>query len=141
MKNYEKPIVMINEDMAEGVYAASGDCWTIRVERDQADAGGYSTYRMYADHSTALQHISQATTITVTFSTQISKAEYEDKGVAVSVSGNSVTLSRETHGNSYLSGDNFKSLLKVWTVDGSVPEEKPAATIVCTKTVNVQGNF
>lgn len=29
MKKYEKPIVMINEDLAEGVYAASGDgCWT-----------------------------------------------------------------------------------------------------------------
>lgn len=29
MKNYERPIVMINEDLAEGVYAASGDgCWT-----------------------------------------------------------------------------------------------------------------
>lgn len=141
MKNYEKPIVMINEDMAEGVYAASGDCWTISVVRDQADAGGYSTYRIYADHSTALQHISQATKITVYFSTAISKAEYEDKDVVVTVSGNSVTLSREMHGNSYLSGDNFKSLLKIWTVDGSVPEENPSSTIVCTKTVNVQGNF
>lgn len=37
MKKYEKPIVMINEDLAEGVYAASGapagydssDCWVI----------------------------------------------------------------------------------------------------------------
>ena len=26
MKKYEKPVVMINEEVAEGVYAASG-CW------------------------------------------------------------------------------------------------------------------
>jgi len=25
MKNYEKPVVMVNEELAEGVYAASGD--------------------------------------------------------------------------------------------------------------------
>lgn len=147
MKNYERPIVMINEDLAEGVYAASGagqgsnECWTIYVKRDQEDAGGYSTYRLYCDHSTALQHISVATTMTITFCTAIEKAEYEDASVSVSVSGNSVTLSRECHGNSYLSGDNFKSLLKVWTVDGSAPELEPPATISCTKTVNVQGNF
>lgn len=140
MKNYERPIVIINEDLAEGVYAASGDCWSIYVKRDQSDAGGYSTFRIFADHSTSLQHVSQGTSMTITFSTAISKAEYEDNNVSVTWSGNSVTLSREMHGNSYLSGDNFKSLLKVWTVDGSVPNDDPSATIACTKVVNVQGN-
>ena len=31
MKKYEKPVVMINEEVAEGVYAASG-CWTFTYE-------------------------------------------------------------------------------------------------------------
>ncbi len=35
MKNYERPIVMINEDLAEGVYAASGDCYTVTAHITQ----------------------------------------------------------------------------------------------------------
>lgn len=38
MKNYERPIVMINEDLAEGVYAASGaDCWVIEYAKRTLD--------------------------------------------------------------------------------------------------------
>ena len=28
MKNYERPVVLLNEELAEGVYAGSGDCYT-----------------------------------------------------------------------------------------------------------------
>lgn len=35
MKNYERPVVMINEDLAEGVYAASGDCYTVTAQIQQ----------------------------------------------------------------------------------------------------------
>lgn len=39
MKNYEKPMVMVNEGLAEGVYAASGDCW----KNLQAEITDYNT--------------------------------------------------------------------------------------------------
>ena len=51
MKKYEKPIVMINEELAEGVYAASGqsvDCWII-------DKNGETTNFVAGDSSREFQ--------------------------------------------------------------------------------------
>lgn len=140
MKNYQKPMVIADDVLAESVYMASGDgdCWTISVSKDQADAGGYSTFRIQANHATNLQHISKATTIVVQFNQPITSAIYE--GFTVSVSGNTLTGYRESLADSYLSGDNFNSLLKVWTSGDCKTLECTGATISCTKTVNVQGN-
>ncbi len=142
MKAYERPIVLVNEELAEGVYAASGaatevstDCWTVNVNRDQEDAGGYSTYRVAATHSSSVTHISTKTVVTVVFDGTVTSAEYE--GFDVSVSGNTVTLTRESHANAYYSGDNFNSLLKVWPKGLSVT----SSGISCTHAVNVQGGF
>ena len=140
MKAYERPIVLVNEELAEGVYAASGaevstDCWTVDVTRDQEDAGGYSTYRVAATHSNSVTHISTKTVVTVVFDGAVTSAEYE--GFDVSVSGNTVTLTRESHANGYYSGDNFNSLLKVWPKGLSVT----SSGINCTHAVNVQGGF
>lgn len=141
MKKYERPIVLVNEELAEGVYAASGgaevtsDCWTVNVTKDQEDAGGYSTYRVAATHSNSVTHISTKTVVTVVFDGTVTSAEYE--GFDVSVSGNTVTLTRESHANAYYSGDNFNSLLKVWPKGLSVT----SSGISCTHAVNVQGGF
>ena len=64
MKNYQKPVLIADDVLSESVYMASGDadCWTIAVSKDQADAGGYATFRIQANHATNLQHISKATT-------------------------------------------------------------------------------
>lgn len=140
---YEKPIVLVNEELAEGVYAASGaastetssECWTVSVTRDQEDAGGYSTYRVAATHSNSVTHISSKTVVTVEFNGAVTSAEYE--GFDVSVSGSTVTLTRESHANAYYSGDNFNSLLKVWPKGLAVT----SSGIVCTHEVNVQGGF
>ena len=144
MKNYVKPIVLLNDELAEGVYAASGagettsDCWTVDVYRDQSDAGGYSTFRVSATHSTDVVHISTKTVVTVVFSDTVTSAQYE--GFNVSVSGNTVTLTRESHANAYNSGDNFNSLLKIWSPTYSTIEVVSAG-ISCTHAVNVQGGY
>lgn len=140
MKNYERPVVLVNEEVAEGVYAASGgevssDCWTVSVTMDQSDAGGYSTYRVAASHSNDVEHISTKTVVTVVFNGTVTSAEYE--GFDVSVSGNVVTLTRESHANAYQSGDNFNSLLKIWPAGLGVTD----SGITCTHAVNVQGGF
>lgn len=145
MKNYEKPVVLVNEELAEGVYAASGavatttetssECWTVTVTRDQEDAGGYSTYRVSALHSNEVVHISSKTVVTVVFDGTVTAAKFE--GFEASISGNTVTLTRESHANGYRSGDNFNSLLQIWPKGLAVS----SSGIVCTHEVNVQGGF
>lgn len=140
MKNYQKPVVIADDVLAESVYMASGDgdCWTISVSKDQADAGGYATFRVQANHATNLQHISKATTIVIQFNQPVTDVIYE--GFVVYPSGNSITGYRESLADSYLSGDNFNSLLKVWTSGDLASLQCTGATITCSKTVNVQGN-
>lgn len=140
MKSYVKPMVVANDVLAESVYMASGDgdCWTISVRKDQDNAGGYATFRVQADHHKNLQHISKATTIVVQFNQPVTAAQYE--GFTITVSGNTITGYREQLGDSYLSGDNFNSLLKIWTDGAPETLQCTGATITCSKTVNVQGN-
>lgn len=139
-KNYVKPMILANDELAEGIYLASGDgdCWTISVSKDQADAGnGASTFRIQANHSTNLQHISSKTTMVISFNQTISSAVFE--GFSASVSGNTVVLERQLLADSYMSGDNFNSMLRVVGEDGNTLQ-CTGATISCTKEVNVQGN-
>jgi hypothetical protein len=138
----KKPILFVTDDLAEGVYADSGvttgDCWTVTVTRDQQDAGGYSTFRIKADHSTAVQHISTKTVVTIVFNGTVNSAEYE--GFDVKVQGDKVILTRESHANAYLSGDNFNSLLKIWSPTYQTIQSI-SANIVCTHATNVQGKY
>lgn len=49
MKLYEKPIVLLNEDLAEGVYAASGggdDCYTVTAYIHQQPETGRGDFRI-----------------------------------------------------------------------------------------------
>lgn len=151
---YNKPMLLVNDDLAEGVYAASGadevvgegsggsttstDCWTVSVNKDQNDAGGYCTFRVAANHSQSVTHISSKTVVTIVFSDTVTSAEFE--GFSASVSGNTVTLTRESHANAYYSGDNFNTLLKIWAPnyrDISVV----SSGITCTHETNVQGGI
>lgn len=139
---YMKPLVLSDSDLAEGVYAASGasttDCWTLNVSKDQSDAGGYCTFRVDARHSQSVTHISTKTVITLVFSDIVTSAEFENFGV--SVSGNTVTLTRESHANAYYSGDNFNSLLKIWAPNYRTINVVSKG-ISCTHAVNVQGGY
>lgn len=136
MSEYLKPVVLENEELSEGVYAASGDCWTVDVTLAQPDAGGYANFRVNAVHSTTAQHISTDTTIVIVFNQPVTNATFE--GFDVSISGNTVTLTRTSHGNSYASSDQFNTLLSVWADDYKTLSVV-SADISCTKTVNVQG--
>ena len=161
MKAYVKPMVLELEDIAEGIYAASGepdnnennnggeqgqgtyqieesDCWTIDVTSDQEDAGGYHTFRVSCVHSTSLQHISSATTIVLVFNQNVTKAVFE--GFDAEWSGTTVKLVRTLLADSYMSGDNYNSLLQVWTDGDCKTLQVVSKSISCTKTVNVQGN-
>lgn len=147
MKNYEKPIVLVNEDLAEGIYAASGaidydndpECWTLGVDKAQVVAHeGYANFRVAAVHPTGLQHISTKTKVVIAFNQPITSA-YFDSG-DTEVSGCTVTITRERHANAYGSRDDFNSLLKVYAADAESLSVL-SANIYCTHAPNVQGGF
>ncbi len=50
MKKYEKPVVMINEELAEGVYAASG-CYEVRIAGHQVPEESRKTHKFQFDGS------------------------------------------------------------------------------------------
>lgn len=152
MKNYESPMIIPCEDLAEGIYAASGaienpngidydndiECWTMNITRDQKDAGGYSTFRINAVHPVSVAHISERTVITIVFSRPVTNVQFE--GFDVQVNGATATLTRNSHGNSYQSGDQFNSLMQVWCDDLDALQII-SSTIACKHAANVQGGF
>lgn len=140
MKNYERPIVMINEDLAEGVYAASGDCWTVSHESKQDHNGQGHVWEITIVHALNLQHISDASTVVLTFNYPIVSASAQE--YSCTVSGNTVTIYRERLGDAYTSGDTatYKVIASAADVDTTKALAITNATISCKKSVNVQGN-
>lgn len=143
MNGYEKPIVMVNEGLSEGVYAASGateaaDCWTVDPVSVQDWNGSHHVFEIRCVHSTAVEHISSASTVTLTFNNAVTDAYSE---FPCTFSGTDVTVVRELHANAYKSGDTMT--YKVWVKAADEATTKSiaciGATISCTKTVNVQG--
>ncbi len=69
MRNYEKPIVLANEELSEGVYAASGNCYTVTAVIMQQPDNGRGDYRIQLDavHAAADDHHSTVRRIQVTF--------------------------------------------------------------------------
>ncbi len=145
MMNYEKPLILANEDIAEGVYAASGagsaDCWTVAPVSVQDWTGSHHVFEIRCVHSATVEHISSAATVEVTFDKTITDA-YSEANFSCSFSGSTVTVTRELLANAYKSGDNVT--YKVWVKAADEATTKTltvkSATITCTKTVNVQGN-
>lgn len=144
MKTYERPIVLVNEELAEGVYAASGagsaDCWTIDPYSVQDWNGSHHVFEVKIVHSDTVEHISTASTSVLTFNSSVSDA-YSEGNCSATYSGNTVTVVRTLHANAYKSGD--VATYKVWVKAADEATTKAltctGATISCTKTVNVQG--
>lgn len=145
MKKYEKPLLAENDVLAEGVYAASGDetesaeCWTVSPSSVQDWNGSHHVFEISCTHSSSVEHISSASTVTLTFSQTLTDAYAEFPS---SFSGSTMTITRELHANAYKSGDSVT--YKVWVKAADEATTKgiscTGATISCTKTVNVQGN-
>lgn len=143
MKNYEKPIVMINEDMAEGVYAASGgDCWTGTFQTENKWNGKGHEFRILLTHSNNLKHISTYCTVKVTFSSNITEVPETINCTVDEIGSNYVIVTRHAHGNSYNSGDTADFAVTVYTGDQVTTEALSVTKIeptYCNKTTNVQG--
>lgn len=95
MKNYEKPMVMVNEELAEGVYAASGavsTCWFVNWDKKENYDGTWQNFRFEIKHS-GEDHAKTGDSIQVVlnFSGEISDAQSWDVS-GVSCSGSSVII-------------------------------------------------
>lgn len=145
MKDYVKPIVLSNEELAEGVYAASGgipegDCWTVKASSVQDWNGSHNVFEVTAVHSKDYKHISIETVVTLTFSETLTDAYSE---FPCTFSGNTVTVTRTLLADGYMSGDTYT--YKVWVSTGN---EATTKAIECTnvsirgvKDYNVQGEI
>lgn len=140
---YEKPVVLVNEELAEGVYAASGaTCWTPSIKSTQDYVDGYHIFEVGNVHSTDVEHISAGYTVRISCSSVVNKA-YAENNWACNISGKDVDVTRTLHANAYKSGDN--TTFKVWIGTGDEATTKAltasVTSIDCDKQVNVQGGF
>lgn len=68
MKNYEKPLVVINEDVAEGIYMASGsNCYTVTARIVQAPELGQDSYCIQMDATHFANHHSGQQIVKINF--------------------------------------------------------------------------
>ena len=147
MKTYVKPVIVASDEIAESVYMASGenwssDCWSIEGKSVQEWAGDSQVFELKATHHSTMVHISGCTVVTVTFSGTLSangsRAEFP-----YSISGSTMTITRELLADAYHSGDNYT--FKVWASTGDEATTRALTitglTISCRHDVNVQGGI
>lgn len=90
MKEYVKPVVLANEELAEGVYAASGDtCWTVTQRGDVIDSyEGRKVFYINLSHNGA-DHETQGVNVTFVFNFNVKQAF--SGGGSTECNGNTVT--------------------------------------------------
>jgi hypothetical protein len=106
MKNYEKPIILANEEVAEGVYTASGsDCYAVSARITQRPETGRGDYRMQVNgrHAAADGHHSGAQVLILNFNQPVTYVG--SNGSLVGGSGTGTIQIRFSYHNN--SGDNI----------------------------------
>lgn len=106
MKFYEKPIVLLNEDLAEGVYASSGDggggddCYTVTTNIHQRPETGRGDYRIQVNgvHAAADGHHSGEQVLTLYFNQPVTYSS--SNGTLASGDGtDSISITYNYHNN------------------------------------------
>ncbi len=137
---YVKPVVMANEEMAEGVFAGSGDCWEVGSNSVQNWSGSDHVFEIWANHSMLAEHISSKVVYSIKFSAPIVGGHSEFPSVA---KGDELIVTRELLGDAYKSGDRVT--FKVWAHTGDQATTEALSirgiTYVCTHEKNVQDKF
>lgn len=106
MTNYEKPIVLANEEIAEGVYAASGagggDCYTVSAYIHQAPEIGRGDFRIQVDgvHAAGDGHHSGVQVLTLYFNQAVTY-KGSNGGLSGGDGTSSISISYAYHNNAY----------------------------------------
>lgn len=101
MKTYEKPYVLVNEELAEGVYAASG-CYTAEAYIHSTPQEGRGNYliQLNATHAASDNHHSGMQTLEITFNQPVDYVSSQAQNVFGSGSTR-LTLEYNYHSNGY----------------------------------------
>lgn len=68
MVKYSKPMVIVDQGLAEGVYAASGTgCYTVTAKIHQTPGIGRGDYRIQLNGQHHADHTKEAQTLTISF--------------------------------------------------------------------------
>ena len=99
MKEYLKPIVLENEDLAEGVYAASGDCYTVTARIVQSPSLGQDNYIIQFDaaHAASDAHHSGELRIRVNFNQNVTFVSATEMAYMSGNGTSAITLSDGAH--------------------------------------------
>ena len=88
MKKYEKPVVVVNDELSEGVYAASGaGCYDVTATINQENQNGRMDYRIIVD---AVHNADHDTPVTYSFSNGTLQG---------SATGNTIVVAYTYHNN------------------------------------------
>lgn len=88
MSKYVKPVISLDEGMAEGVYAASGaGCYTASAYIHQTPETGRGDYRIQVNGKHIADHTKEAQVLTISFN---QNATYVSGGAGI-ISGNGTT--------------------------------------------------
>lgn len=144
MGHYEKPVVMVDTDLSEGVFMASGgvsegatDCWTVSARSVQNWNGAYNVFEVSCVHTKAVEHCSAAAAVKLIFNNAVSDAYAEGAGnYEVNTSGNVVEVKRMHHANGYFSGDNVTYKVFVKGLD-----EESTKAMNCDKAVFISCEY
>lgn len=133
MKKYEKPMVLVNDELAEGVYAASGCMETdIKVT---STSNQDREFRVYFKHTSA-DHGNEGRATTITFNKPVEIVNI-DSVTSYSGSGTSVITVVRSGSGQYQNGNSnwgCDFFIKVKTTDGTDP-----STITATATATDAG--
>ena len=98
MRQYVKPIAVVNSNLAEGVYAASG-CYTATAYIHQTpDGGGSGTYRIQVNGKHDADHTKEAQTLTIAFNQNV-KYGSSNGTLASAETGTTLVINYSYHQN------------------------------------------
>ncbi|WP_448862136.1 hypothetical protein [Dorea sp.] len=102
MSNYSKPMISIDNGMAEGVYAASGDaskgCYTANAHIHQTPQNGRGDYRIQVNGVHSADHSNEAQILTISFNQNVTYQS--SQGTLLSGNGtNTLKISYNYHQN------------------------------------------
>jgi len=109
MKKYVKPMVLVNEELAEGVYAASG-CLTASINLVNTDTNGSANkarFNVRLDHKSDDAHISQKQKVVIKFNTAVNVVETGGSTVTGGNGTDTVTLVFASYLQNYTDGRDY----------------------------------
>lgn len=97
MSNYSKPIISIDDGMAEGVYTASGSngCYTYNAYIHQTPQTGRGDYRIQVNAHHNATHTNTKQTLTISFNQTVTYVSCNAQNASVigSKTGSTLTIS------------------------------------------------